>query len=440
MGTGRQTRTLAMRLSTESAVDRSSTVRWSSHAAMSWMFVAPRSCRARLQRHNARRRKKGDSVSPPVKSASAVRKSSAGSASSRRGSATSPLGGGGLSPSDLIAGLTPNGSVILTGGRAGSLPLMAGGGGLDDLPQLMRGWGQLGPGFGDAGGALGGTDLLMQPPLLGTLAALGSTRSAGDATSPPGVVRPRRLSFDSSRTSSYDVVGANGGLVFPGLAGPLAAPAGGPLEKPGCAGVDGPGGADAFPPGVDGGSGCAGRALTDQRVFVTEGARNPSTQSTSSVFEPVNNTAQLDAILTHGPSGGAGAPEQAAAAGGDGSARDAAKVPSVLDEARGLLSFGGYQQPYSSDQQLVRCSAKCALLLVDSALASFVHRRCNLSPCRRPDVPNAGFLICAACLPRGPFLVPDALMRSHGVAIMKPFVVSGTAGCSIARRRSCRRT
>ena len=338
------------------------------HAALTWTLPACRSCRARLQRHNARRRKKGDSVSPPVKSTSAVRKSSAGSASSRRGSATSPQGGG-LSPSDLIAGLTPNGSVILTGGRAGSLPLMAGGGGLDDLPQLMRGWGQLGPGFGgsDAGGTLG-TDLLMQPPLLGTLAALGSTRSAGDATSPPGVIRPRRLSFDSSRTSSYDIVGANGPVGFPGLAGPLAAPAGRKLS-----GADGPSAADAFLPGVDGGSGCAGRALTDQRVFVTEGTRNPSTQSTSSVFEPAN-TAPLDTLLAHGPSGGAGAPEQAVAAGGDGSASDAAKAPSVLEEARGLLSFGGYQQPYSSDHQLVRCSAKCGLFLADRVIASLVSR------------------------------------------------------------------
>ena len=327
--------------------------------AMTSTMPACRSCRARLQRHNARRRKKGDSVTPSVKSASAVRKSSAGSASSRRGSATSPVSGG-LSPSDLIAGLTPNGSVILTGGRAGSLPLLAGGGGFDDLPHLMRGWGQLAPGFGggDAGGTLG-TDLLMQPPLLGTLAALGTSRSVGDATSPPGVIRPRRLSFDSSRTSSYDVVGATGSLVFPGLAGPLAAPAGRKLS------ADGPGAADAFLPGVDGGSGCAGRALTDQRVFVTEGTRNPSTQSTSSVFEPVSTT-NLETILAHGGAsgGGGGAPEQAAAAGGDGSA-PAAKVPSVLDEACGLLSFGGYQQPYSSDHQLVRCSAKCGLFVVD---------------------------------------------------------------------------
>ena len=349
------------------------TLHRSTHAASTKKFPACRSCRARLQRHNARRRKKGDSVSPLVRSASAVRKSSAGSASSRRGSATSAAGSG-LSPQDLVAGLTPNGSVILTGGRAGSQtlpPLPAGGGGLDDLPQLMRGWGPLVPGLGGDTCSSLGADLFMQPPMPGTLAAMGTARSAGDATSPPGVVRPRRLSFDSSRTSSYDI-GA-GTLAFPGHAGPLAGAAGAALAKLGgapigCAGGDGHGNADAFLPGVDGGGcGGAGRPPTDQRVFVTEGTRNPSTQSTSSVFEPVS-TAQLDTILSHGAVGGAGPPDHAAAAAGDDGPAPAAKAPSVLDEARGLLSFGGYQQPYSSDQQLVRCSAKCGLSLADWAV------------------------------------------------------------------------
>ena len=311
-----------------------------------------RSCRARLQRHNARRRKKADADSPAVKSSSAVRKSSGGS--SRRGSATSVAAA--TPPEERIGGAAEG---CPSSAATGLQPMALGSSfdGVAGIPGLLPGWGPLMPGQNSlgAGGALAAADLLMQQPLPGTLPALGSMRSsAGDG-------RPHRPSFDSSG-SSYDagavplpLAGHGHGGSLPARAGDHAALRSGPPPN---FTDGGPGGGDCGLPGPRSGghlgSGGGGRS-TDQRLFVADGARNASSQSTNSVYEPAS-ASQLDAILKSG-AGGGGREGAVPNAPGSGSAGGA--VPSVLDEARVLLAFGGYQQPYSSDQQLVRFSAKC---------------------------------------------------------------------------------
>jgi hypothetical protein len=181
-------------------------------------------------------------------------------------------------------------------------------------------------------------------------------RSAGDG-------RPHRPSFDSSG-SSYDagavplpLAGHGSGGTLPAGAGDHAALLSGP--PPSFAG-GGHGGGNGGLPGLRSGAapggGSGGGRSTDQRLFVADGARNASTQSTNSVFEPVS-ASQLDAIFKGSAGGGGGREGTVPNAPGAGSA--GGPVPSVLDEARGLLAFGGYQQAYSSDQQLVRFSAKC---------------------------------------------------------------------------------
>ena len=328
-----------------------------------------RSCRARLQRHNARRRKKTDD-SPPVKPASAVRKSSGGS--SRRGSATSVAAA--ASPDDLITTGPADGGPCPAARGIQPLALGVNFDAVAGIPGLLHSWGPLvaGQNVGGAGpgGALAASDLLLQQPLPGTLPALGSMRSAGDG-------RPHRPSFDSSG-SSYDVGAGHlahpgagpGGLLPPGVADHTAlvggVPPGFPLGgEPVCG--------DSLLPDLRSGARPPGgsiRRTSDNRVFVADGARNASNQSTNSVFEPVT-ASQLEAILKGSSANGGGSERpapSAPASGGEGVPMGGGgmTVPSVLDEARGLLAFGGYQQPYSSDQQLVRFSAKCGPLTLSS--------------------------------------------------------------------------
>ena len=215
----------------------------------------------------------------------------------------------------------------------------------------MHGWGPLKINSGGtSGGALAAVDLLMQQPLPGTLPALGIMRSAGDG-------RPHRPSFDSSGSSHEASLGHNalaGPSPGPALGGALPANAGdhalllsGPARS---FSGGGPGCGDGVLPGLRSAStpGSGNGRSTDQRVFVADGARNASTQSTNSVFEPFS-ASQPDGILKGSAGGGGreGAVPSALGSGGAGPA-GGGRVPSVLDEARGLLAFGGYQQPYSS--------------------------------------------------------------------------------------------